>query len=1160
MEWGRERFALGKRQKTRGYRQEAIGKRLSPRPCIHHLWQTSKDWILLGLLLILAIGVPVSGLAINPSSLDSRDRVKSAPSSRRETLFALTWIAGIGAIGANFLIGYSYVRRQQQKLKVQEELLKLSVLHSPGAIAIFDRQMCYLYVSEQWLNMYNLQEANIIGKSHYEVFPDLPQSCKEIHQHCLAGEVKQCNEDPFYQADGSIDWISWQIYPWYTDARKVGGLIMLAQVLTPYKKTTEQLRKVEARWQTLVNSTSDGIMTINQQGTVLFANPAAENILHKPLSELIDYPLGLPMVVGQTAEIEITREGEVLGVSEISVAPVQWDREEALVVCLRDISERRQAQLSLWEREERLQAIFDQAAVGIALTLPCGQFVQVNQRFCQLLGYSKAELLKMTFRQLTHSEDLKIEEAYVEDLLSGISQTYSLEKRYLRKDGKVQWVYLAVSIIRDWIGEPTQLIGVVSDIHERKQMEVALQQATQEREKEIQRQLQQQAETERAVDMVVDKTRAFLDVETIFTTVTYEARQLLKCDRTLVYRFNPDWTGQFVAESLGPNQRSLVKLPHTYQKLTEQLSHCFFQAQVSQGKVSESYVANDVFTRGFPACYLEFFQQQQIRAYLIAPILQGEQFWGLLAAYQTGNPRSWKPWEIKAMVRFGKQLGIAIKQAESVKEIEKKSQQIIQALKAKSQMKQAKEAADAANQAKSEFLANMSHELRTPLNAILGFTQLLSRSVVVTEQKDFLKIINNSAYHLLSLINDILDLSKIESGKFSLNISGFDLHKMLDKTQDMFILKAYKKSLHFQIKCEDNVPQWMKGDESKLRQILINLLSNAIKFTSQGEVMLNVSKPTKLDRLQFEVQDTGPGIPLLEQDRIFEPFVQTSVGRQSGEGTGLGLSITQRFVQLMGGEIHFTCPAAGGTCFWFDIPFEQANPTQVPLSHKPLRVISLAPGQPTYRILVAEDVWEIRQLLVKLLRAVGFEVREASNGQEAVEVWGAWQPHLIWMDMQMPVMNGYAATQTIRKSLQGQATIIIGLTDHPLSEPICDRCCECDDCMIKPFQESAIFETIAKYLGVRYLYGPMDSLTTVLDGTPTVLDDWLEASDLEGIAEDWVIELYHCAAGADADGIYKLLEQLSEDYGNAKKAIASLVDQFCFDRIMKIAQCDLNHE
>ncbi|HBQ99631.1 MULTISPECIES: PAS domain S-box protein [unclassified Roseofilum] len=643
------------------------------------------------------------------------------------------------------------------------------------------------------------------------------------------------------------------------------------------------------------------------------------------------------------------------------------------VVCLRDISERRQAQLSLWEREERLQAIFDQAAVGIALTLPSGKFVQVNQRFCQLLGYSQAELLNMTFRQLTHPEDLKVEEAYVEDLLSGISQTYSLEKRYLRKDGKVQWVYLAVSIVRDWIGEPTQLIGVVSDIHERKQMEVALQQATQEREKEIQRQLQQQAETERAVDMVVDKTRAFLDVETIFTTVTYEARQLLKCDRTLVYR-------------------------------------------------------------------------------------------------------------------------------------------------------------------------------------------LLSRSVVLTEQKDFLKIINNSAYHLLSLINDILDLSKIESGKLSLNISGFDLHKMLAKTQEMFILKAYKKSLHFQIKWEENVPQWVKGDESKLRQILINLLSNAIKFTSQGEVMLNVSKPSNPDRLQFEVQDTGPGIPMLEQDRIFEPFVQTSVGRQSGEGTGLGLSITQRFVQLMGGEIHFTCPAAGGTCFWFDIPFEQADPTQVSLSHKPLRVISLAPGQPTYRILVAEDVWEIRQLLVKLLRAVGFEVREASNGQETIEVWGSWQPHLIWMDMQMPVMNGYAATQTIRKSLQGQATIIIGLTDHPLSEPICDRCCECDDCMIKPFQESAIFETIAKYLGVRYLYGPMDSLTTVLYGTPTVLDDWLEASDLEGIAEDWVIELYHCAAGADADGIYKLLEQLSEDYGSTKKAIASLVDQFCFDRIMKIAQCDLNHE
>ncbi|MDJ1173076.1 PAS domain S-box protein [Roseofilum capinflatum] len=1106
------------------------------------------------LLLILGLALPVQCLPVEASG--NRPRVQSQVQCH---LYFAIGSVGILLISTNLLLWYAYARQQGQKLRAQEELLKLTIRHSPGAIALFDRQMRYIYVSEQWLKLYNIPEAHIIGKSHYEVFPDIPQRWKDIHQQCLAGQIKECAEDPFYRADGSLDWVNWQIHPWYTPTQAIGGIIMFTQVLTGYKKTTEQLRQVEARWQTLVNSTSDGIMIVNPQGKILFANPAAAKIIHKPLSELIYYPFGLPMVVDHTAEIEITHGGEVLGVSEISLAPVQWDGMEALVVSLRDISERRQAQLSLWEREERLQAIFDQAAVGIALSVPSGQLVQVNQRFCELLGYTEDELLSMTFRQVTHQEDLEIEESYLQELLNGLRQSYSLEKRYLRKDGQVQWVYLAVSVVRDLMGEPTQLIGVVSNINERKQMEVALQQATQEREKEIKRQLQQQAETERAVDMVVDKTRAFLDVETIFTTVTYEARHLLKCDRVVVYRFNSDWSGQFVAESLGPNQRSLVKVSHSNQELTEQLSECFFKFQDVPESLPESYVANDIFSLGFPSCYLRFFQRHQIRSYLIAPILQGNQLWGLLAAYQTAAPRMWKPWEIKAMVRLGKQVGIALKQAQSVQEIEQKSQQIIQALKAKAQMKQAKDAADAANQAKSEFLANMSHELRTPLNAILGFTQLLSRSPLEIEHQESLSIIKNSAHHLLSLINDILDLSKIESGELFVNCSDFDLYKMLSKTQDMFSLKAYKKGLDFQIVWEKDVPQWVNADEGRLRQILINLLSNSIKFTSQGKVTLKVGKKNN-NKLYFEVEDTGPGIPVEEQQRIFEPFVQASLGRQSGEGTGLGLSITQKFVQLMGGQINFTCPTAGGSCFWFYIPFEEADPMQVPRSNGPLPVIDLAPGQPSYRILVAEDVWENRRLLVKVLSSVGFQVREARNGQEAIEVWESWQPHLIWMDMQMPVMDGYAATQFIRQSLRGQATTIIGLTGHPLTEPRCDRSCECDDWMMKPFQENEIFETMAKYLAVRYVYGTVEGLHPTVDAHPTLSHTLVEETNLEGLSENWVIQLYHCAAGADAEGIYQLLEQLPADHETLKQAIASLVDQFCFDRIMKIAQCNFNHE
>ncbi|MEM8779271.1 MAG: PAS domain S-box protein, partial [Cyanobacteria bacterium P01_G01_bin.49] len=334
-------------------------------------------------------------------------------------------------------------------------------------------------------------------------------------------------------------------------------------------------------------------------------------------------------------------------------------------------------------------------------------------------------------------------------------------------------------------------------------------------------------------------------------------------------------------------------------------------------------------------------------------------------------------------------------------------------------LKKAKETADAANRAKSEFLASMSHELRTPLNAILGFTQVMQRDDYLNEEnKQNLNIIGRSGEHLLELINDILEMTKIEAGRTTFNQSSFDLYRLLNNLESMLYLKAEEKNLQLIIEQTPAVPQYIQTDEGKLRQVLINLLGNAIKFTQEGGVILRVKGDTPKNKkksitLTFEVEDTGPGIAEAEIGQLFEAFGQTEAGKNSHEGTGLGLPISRKFVQLMGGKITVSSVLGRGSLFAFTIKANIVTANSIKINKPTRRVIGLAPNQPQYRILAVDDRLESRILLVKLLSSMGFNVRQASNGQEALDVWEAWEPHLIWMDMRMPIIDGYKATQRI---------------------------------------------------------------------------------------------------------------------------------------------------
>jgi signal transduction histidine kinase/CheY-like chemotaxis protein len=483
------------------------------------------------------------------------------------------------------------------------------------------------------------------------------------------------------------------------------------------------------------------------------------------------------------------------------------------------------------------------------------------------------------------------------------------------------------------------------------------------------------------------------------------------------------------------------------------------------------------------------------------------------------------------------------------------------------ELQHAKGLAEQANRAKSEFLANMSHELRTPLNAILGFSQLMQReSSLTAEQQENISIINRSGEHLLSLINEVLDLAKIESGKMMLNSVDFDLYALVALIEEMLGLRAESKSLALIVERHPNLPQYIKADDQKLLQVLINLLGNAIKFTHEGTITLRVS-PVKYPAspghnstmqaapdvvtIHFEVIDTGPGIASAEMDRLFEVFVQTDAGQQSQQGTGLGLPISKRFVELMGGHITVESQLDQGSTFKFAIQAQLSDASNIQALQPTQKVIGLEPNQPQYRILVVDDRVDNRKLLLKLLQPIGFWVQEASNGQEAVTIWQQWHPHLIWMDMWMPVMNGYEATQQIKSHLQGDATVILALTASTLEEEkSVVLAAGCDDFVRKPFREGVIFEKMAQHLGVRYRYEP---LGLTVSGNSSSADK-LTTTALAIMPKQWLKELAEAAALIDEAQITQLLSRIPQTHQDLAMRVQNEVNNFDFDRLMNLAQ------
>ncbi len=506
-------------------------------------------------------------------------------------------------------------------------------------------------------------------------------------------------------------------------------------------------------------------------------------------------------------------------------------------------------------------------------------------------------------------------------------------------------------------------------------------------------------------------------------------------------------------------------------------------------------------------------------------------------------------YELTARARDGKETVVSYN-ATTFHDRDRKLQGVFAAARDVTERKRYEQSLQQANRAKSVFLANMSHEIRTPMNAILGFSQLMLRDQDLTaRQCQYLGTINRSGEHLLALINDILEMSKIEAGRTTLNPTTFDLPVLLKDLEMMFRVRTEEKVLSFSVELVGDVPQFIVTDINKLRQVFINVLGNAVKFTEKGGIGLRVraEREGAASFLLFEIEDTGPGISPDEQDKLFRHFEQTKTGQQAGTGTGLGLAISREFARLMGGDITLTSQVGKGSVFVIHLPLQEGLAQAVQAKDNPRHVVKLQPGQAACRVLIADDIEDNRQLLAQLLGPVGFEIHLATNGAEAVHEFEAWRPHLILMDFRMPVMDGHEAIRRIRALAGGESPKIIAVTASAMDDNRQELMeIGADDFIGKPFRELELFQKIHTHVGVEYLYAEQPTIPSKEDTAE------LTCENLAAWPRPLIDSMREAVITADFDQLLLKIQEVEASDPRTGQGLRRLAEGFQYQKLLDL--------
>ncbi|MBE9002142.1 PAS domain S-box protein [Nostoc sp. LEGE 12447] len=918
------------------------------------------------------------------------------------------------------------------------------------------------------------------------------------------------------------------------------GRIWYFRDITARKQSEEALRRSEQKYRNIFENFQVGIARIrledglfleaNQRQAEILGYSCATDLIGKQFTtEFYANPNDRQLLLAEMAqqgevrnfELQLCRRDKSLGWGLISL---RRNAEDGCIdAVITDISDRKLVEESLRQSEARFRALYESTSIAVMLQ-ENGIPLDCNRAAEELFGYSRQEFLQKhpsEFSPPFQPNGQTSASLAREQIAIAYDQgRHRFEWVHRRADGTDFPAEVWLTIFK--LGERTLIQGLVQDLTERKQVEATL---------------WHRAQVDRLLNSI---SRQFIDqdADTAINFTLQAIAEFMGAECSCIFEYyEPQQQFHIAHEWYDPSNRLLLNSATSSEPLP------WFYNQILNGNPIQGLQASRI-TDISPEANAE---REIIKSVVAVPMIYAGRVVGLLELDAVNKSKTWSQEEINLLQLVSELIAIGRSRH-----------------KAEEALRIAKETAETANRSKSAFLANMSHELRTPLNAILGFAQLMERDTTLNKrQRDSLATINRSGEHLLNLINDVLEMSKIEAGRIVLNPTSFDLHRLLQEMQQMFQIRAKDKKLSLSFELAPNLHQYILTDESKLRQVLINLLGNAIKFTNTGGVTLRVEvgednpenslrNPQSL--ITFEIEDTGLGIPTEELDNLFQPFVQTASARQVREGTGLGLTISRQFVQLMGGDIHVHSLVGRGSTFYFDIKIELANSLDIAPPTLKRRVIALVSGQPVYRILVVDDREDNCHLLTQLFNSIGFETQAAANGQEAIALWQSWEPHLIFMDMRMPVMDGYEATKQIRATLKGQATVIIALTASAFDEErFVVLSAGCNDFVRKPFREEVILNIISKYLGVRYVY----------EQEPLQKDQLAENSNLKLLSveeilaqmpTEWVTQLHQAALCTDEKLIFSLLEQIPEESTLLANTLSDWVNNFRIDKVIDLTQ------